>query len=63
MPVAEVKYKDRNGFHYKHPERSCSKCEKYPCVNGMQILLSDFAKFGCKNFSDVDVFDIWSRKR
>lgn len=49
--------KDRDGFSYKHPERSCKRCLKYPCLENMDVLKSDFAKYGCKNFDDSNVFE------
>lgn len=57
MPVSQVMFKDRDGFTYKHPERSCHKCLKYPCIEHMDRLLCDFAKYGCKNWSDSDFFE------
>lgn len=32
---------------YKYPNRSCKDCGKYPCFKGIQICVSDFAKYGC----------------
>lgn len=49
-------FKDKDNYHYKFPQRSCSRCLNYPCVPSMDKLKSDFAKFGCKNFADVNVF-------
>ena len=49
-------FRDKDGFHYKHPERSCKTCKKYPCVTNMNILKCDFAKYGCKNFEDINTF-------
>lgn len=28
----------------------------YPCLPHMDKLKSDFAKFGCKNFDDANIF-------
>lgn len=57
MPIGKVAYKDKDGFSYKHPERSCLRCLNYPCLPHMDKLLCDFAKYGCKNWSDSNTFD------
>lgn len=49
-------FKDKDGFTYSHPERSCERCLKYPCIDRMETLLSDFAKYGCVNYDDVNTF-------
>jgi hypothetical protein len=51
-------FKDRDGLTYAHPERSCSTCLNYPCLDNMETLLSDFAKYGCINYSDVNIFNL-----
>ena len=56
-------YKDPDGFHYKHPERSCTKCRKYPCLPKMDALKSNFAAYGCTMFDDVDVFELCADKK
>lgn len=53
-----IMFKDKNGFHYKHPERSCKRCNKYPCLPNMKILLGDFAAYGCTMFEDSNIFEI-----
>lgn len=53
-----VMFKDKNGFHYKHPERSCKRCNKYPCLPNMNILLGDFAAYGCTMFEDSNTFEV-----
>lgn len=63
MPIAEVKFKDKDGFHYKHPERSCIRCVNYPCLPDMSKLLGDFAAYGCKMFEDVNTFEVWKPKK
>ena len=63
MPIAEIMFKDKDGFHYKHPDRSCSRCKKHPGVSNMDTLQGDFAKYGCKYFEDVNTFDTWKPKR
>ena len=49
-------FKDKDGFHYKYPERSCKRCMKYPCLEKMEILQCNFAAYGCKMFEDINVF-------
>lgn len=63
MPVTEVKFKDKDGFHYKHPERDCNRCKNYPCLPDMDKLLGNFAAYGCKMFEDVNTFDVWKPKK
>lgn len=63
MPIAEVMFKDKDGFHYKYPERSCDRCLKYPCLEKMEILKSNFAKFGCRGWEDVNTFNMWKPKK
>lgn len=63
MSVAEVMFKDRDGFHYKHPERSCTRCTNYPCLLNMDKLQGDFAKYGCKNYSDFNIFNTDKNKK
>ncbi len=53
-------FKDPDGFHYKHPERSCKRCKKYPCLEGMEVLKGDHAKYGCVYWDDINVFE-WKR--
>jgi hypothetical protein len=57
MPIDELMYRDRDGVTYKHPERSCKRCLKYPCLPNMDSLYCDFAKYGCKHWSDLNTFD------
>ncbi len=56
MPINEIMFKDKDGFHYKHPERNCKNCKKYPCLNNMDKLYSNFAAYGCKMFEDINIF-------
>jgi hypothetical protein len=60
MSYSEVMFKDKDNFHYKFPQNSCKRCLNYPCVNNMEKLKSDFAKFGCKKFDDANVFE-WKK--
>ena len=58
MPITtEISLKDKDGFHYKHPNRNCKlTCMKYPCIKGMEILNGNFAAYGCLGYSDVNTF-------
>ena len=44
--------KDPTGLVYKHPARSCDKCLQYPCIDNMSILVSNFAAYGCENYTE-----------
>ena len=57
MPVI-VNFKDKDGFRYKHPERSCKRCTKFPCLPNMNILTGDFAAYGCTMFEDNNTFEV-----
>ena len=58
MPVAtEIRFKDEDGFHYRHPERSCKRCLNYPCIESMDKLRGDFAKYGCNLYKDENIFE------
>lgn len=46
-------FKDTEGIKYKHPERTCKDCEKYPCMKGMDSFKCDFAKYGCREFENI----------
>lgn len=63
MPIAEVMFKDKDGFHYKHPERSCQRCKNYPCLSNMDKLFGNFAAYGCKMFEDINTFDVWKPRK
>ena len=62
MFTSELIYKDKDGFHYKFPQNSCKRCLNYPCIPNMELLKSDFAKFGCKNYLDSNIFDLSKSK-
>ena len=53
-----VMFKDPDGFHYKHPERKCTRCRKYPCLPKMVLLKGNFAAYGCKEFEDDNTFEL-----
>lgn len=50
-------FKDKDGFHYKYPERSCKRCLNYPCLENMHVLKCDFAAYGCKLYEDANIFN------
>jgi len=45
--------KDKYGIKLKFPNRTCKKCRKYPCFDGISKCLSDFAKHGCTYYSEL----------
>ena len=49
------KIKDTNGIKYKFPARTCEDCVNYPCFVGIENCVSDFAKYGCKDFKSIFV--------
>lgn len=65
MPAAfEIILKDKDGFHYKYPDRSCVRsCMKYPCIADMDKLYCNFAAYGCRNYEDVNTFNMWKPKK
>lgn len=63
MSASKVMLKDKDGFKYKHPERSCKRCINYPCISNMDKLQSDFAKYGCENWKDGNIFDTCSSQK
>jgi hypothetical protein len=58
MPIDEIKFKDKDGFHYKYPDRSCKHCLSYPCLADMDKLQSNFAAFGCRNYQGDNTFNL-----
>lgn len=44
--------KDKWGVKLKFPERSCSECKRNPCFSGIENCKCDFAKYGCKLYSN-----------
>lgn len=63
MSVNKIMFKDKDGFHYKHPECSCTRCLNYPCLPDMDKLKSDFGAYGCKKFEDANTFEVWKPKK
>ena len=49
--------KDKFGVKLRFPDRTCKSCRKYPCFEGIKKCSSDFAKYGCKDWSDSNTFD------
>lgn len=43
---------DDEGIKYKHPERTCKECAKYPCFKGMENFVCDMAKYGCRDYKE-----------
>ena len=43
---------DKNGVKYRHPERTCKNCSKYPCFRGQKEMKCDYAKYGCKSYKE-----------
>ena len=44
--------KDKDGIKLKYPERSCSQCIRFPCMQNMEELKCNMAKYGCREFKD-----------
>lgn len=65
MPITtEMSIKDKDGFHYKYPDRNCVlRCMKYPCIPNMDKLTCNFAAYGCKYYEDVNTFEVWKPKK
>lgn len=40
--------KDSSGVKYKHLDRTCKECKRFPCFEGIGICKCDFAKYGCR---------------
>lgn len=47
MPII----KDDFGIQLKYPERDCKLCSKYPCMQNFEIFKCNFAKYGCRDWS------------
>lgn len=45
-------YQDSEGIKYKFPERTCSLCKRYPCIEGQERLKCDMAKYGCRKYKE-----------
>lgn len=45
-----MQIKDKDGVKIKYPERSCSQCIRYPCMQNMDEFKCDIAKYGCRDF-------------
>lgn len=44
--------KDKYGVKLKFPDRSCQKCQKYPCFPEITKCSSDFAAYGCTYYKE-----------
>lgn len=44
--------RDENGVRIKYPDRNCQQCKNYPCFEGMENCLSNFAMYGCVLFEE-----------
>ena len=42
--------KDKEGIIYKYPTRTCKQCKLYPCFTGIENMVCDFAKYGCRHW-------------
>lgn len=47
--------KDKYGVKLKFPNRSCQKCQKYPCFPEISKCSSDFAAYGCTYYKEPRV--------
>jgi hypothetical protein len=45
--MKDSRFYDNAGVKYRFPERSCKKCNKYPCNKDIITLDVEFAKYGC----------------
>ena len=55
MKVKSPREKEREAEHkkyWKFPDRSCKKCETYPCFSGQDADRCDHAKYGCINYNN-----------
>jgi hypothetical protein len=50
-PSEVISLKDTDGKKFKFPERDCKKCKRYKCIINMDMLKSNFAKYGCLNYN------------
>lgn len=39
--------------YWKFPDRSCKKCESYPCFTGQDFNRCDHAKYGCIKYATI----------
>ena len=44
--------RDSQGIIYKFPNRTCKECVRYPCFDGIENMSCDFAKYGCRKYTD-----------
>lgn len=44
--------RDKNGIRLKFPKRDCRKCARYPCFNGIERCVCNFAQYGCIRYKN-----------
>lgn len=44
--------RDKFGVKLTYPNRTCKTCRKYPCFEGFDKCVSDFARYGCIYYSE-----------
>lgn len=55
--TGKAKEKETEALHkkeWKFPWRDCKKCVKYPCFRGIENMKANYAKYGCKNYEDIN---------
>lgn len=45
--------RDKFGVKLKYPNRECKECKRYPCFNGIDKCLSNFASYGCVHYKGI----------
>lgn len=45
--------RDKFGIKYQFPNRTCIDCKKYPCFQGIQNCVCNFAAYGCKYYQGL----------
>lgn len=46
MPII----KDEFGIQLKYPDRKCTECRKYPCMQGFEVFKCNMAAYGCRDY-------------
>lgn len=49
--------KDPWGIKYKYPNRNCKECRLYPCFEGIDKCVSNFAAYGCVEYKEPYLTD------
>lgn len=55
--------RDKDGITFKYPNRRCKDCSNFPCIKNMSKLKCDFAKYGCRLWSNANIFNIEEKKK